>query len=136
MIMIKKNISYHNDIIKIDQKTFKQTPNFKYYFVSKDGEVLSLKRGEPKILKPGFTNTYKFILGKQIGYWLLLTYKGPKPKGKNITVSHLDGNKLNNDLSNLIWETHQDNNIRRIKKIKEIKRIKEINDRYNIEFIF
>ena len=47
---------------------------------------------------------------KQVGCWMLLAFVGsPSDDMVNPNCSHLDGYCLNNNLSNLRWESHGDN---------------------------
>lgn len=43
---------------------------------------------------------------------VLLAFNGPCPQG--MEASHTDGDKCNNELSNLTWESHADNILRKI----------------------
>ncbi len=100
---------------------FKQILRFKDYEISNLGSVKSFKHKQVKILKPGINKNgcrravlYRNgnIYIKDIAYLVLLTFIGPCPKGKE--VSHLNGNPLNDTLENLKWETHEENQYRKI----------------------
>lgn len=89
-----------------------------HYFVEKDGRVLSLRSG--RYLKGGMgTNGRPFVIlsvdsQRALKYRHILvaeTYLGECPPGKE--VSHLDGNILNNHVSNLKYETRAENLARR-----------------------
>jgi hypothetical protein len=71
----------------------------------------------PKTIKPR-KNGYYFVctyLGKKVQYpvhqMVLETFIGVRPPGA--TCSHLDGNPSNNVLTNLAWETHSVNCMRK-----------------------
>ncbi len=48
---------------------------------------------------------------RQAGYWMLLAFVGPRPMG--MECCHNDNSFLNNNLSNLRWDTRQANRIDR-----------------------
>lgn len=98
-----------------------------FYMVSTFGRVKSLERDVPdkrhgkkhlveKILKPGIGTTGYLIVAfcrngkaitKVVHCLVCLAFLGPVPEGKE--VSHLDDNRLNPRLDNLLYETHQEN---------------------------
>ena len=92
----------------------------KGYFVNEQGEVFSNLRGNIKKLKPVMTNRgYGRVsissIRKNISVHRLVAEAYlDKPDGCDI-VEHLDGNKLNNHVSNLKWST-QSENIKRAHK--------------------
>jgi hypothetical protein len=91
------------------------------YDVSDLGNIRSLsyrgvKRKEPLIMKASFNDWGYLQIALFDRRWkkhyrvaslVLLAFVGPRPKGKE--VSHLDGNKTNNKLSNLRYETAREN---------------------------
>lgn len=101
----------------------KPVVGFVGYFVDQTGRVFSARRnGELQLLKP-FLNKYgnsrnymRVTLCKKswrnkkhkfVHIVVLETFVGLKPK--NMQARHLDGNSLNNNLSNLIWGTKTEN---------------------------
>ena len=87
------------------------------YQISNYGRVKSLKFNRELILKPIISDGYRTVgldgvFPVKIGRLVLLTFIGPCPEG--MEVSHLNGNKLDDRLRSLIWETHWDNMQRRI----------------------
>lgn len=84
-----------------------QVSDFSDYFVSKKGDVYSCKNQRFKKLKNRFTNGYICVslckdgkvYSKYVHRLVLETFVGPCPDG--LECCHKDGNKSNNDLSNL-----------------------------------
>ena len=78
------------------------------YYLTSDGQVISLRQTKPKVLKAAVDgHGYKrvTISGKTVRiHRAVAIYFIPNPENKP-TVNHIDGNKLNNDISNLEWAT-------------------------------
>jgi len=101
------------------EEVWKQIPEWDYE-VSSLGQICSLKFGKRKILQLGRKNPRGYSLvglskngslkNFNIGYLVLITFVGKRPKGKE--VSHLNGNKSDNQLCNLKWETPEKNRSR------------------------
>ena len=95
----------------VEMSKIKKVPGFENYSVSNDGRVFS-QRGE---LKPSTSTGYasvKFSNGaeKQNHQVHRLVASLFIPNRKNLEiVNHIDGNKLNNDVSNLEWVTRKGN---------------------------
>jgi len=94
------------------------------YDISNLGRVKSLPRkgASGRILKPSkMDNDYLYVGLRKNGIkkscrvhrLVLIAFRGSSPEGTE--ASHLDGDSINNHLSNLIWESHS-NNLKRAKK--------------------
>jgi hypothetical protein len=87
-------------------------PRYPDHEVSTSGRVFSYRRKQRRGLK-GTIDHYGYrvinLLGKRwkVHTLVLLTFVGPRPKGMG--CRHLDGNRLNNRLSNLSWGTQTQN---------------------------
>jgi hypothetical protein len=86
------------------------------YYVTETGEVFSGKFDKLKKLKPsdnsrGYLQVYLMIDGKQINKSIhRLVGETFIPNPENYPqINHIDGNKLNNHVSNLEWCTGSDN---------------------------
>lgn len=81
-----------------------------FIFVSEDGEVVSLNIAPGRVLKATKSGEYLAIkvAGKtrHIHRLVCETFYGPRP---GMLVRHLDGDRLNNRLSNLAWGTGAEN---------------------------
>lgn len=99
--------------------TWNPVKGFDGYFVSKWGEILSLQRDIPKIMKPLKTKSgHLYVLlysknidsrhSKQYIHRLVLQAWG-RDAEPNEECRHLDGNPENNNIENLCWGSHQQN---------------------------
>ncbi len=87
---------------------------FKHHTINKNGVVINTKTGNIKAIWKGANGYYhvdiqEFNKPKKVALHRLLALQYiPNPEGKR-TVNHIDGNKLNNSLSNLEWATDSEN---------------------------
>ena len=96
---------------------YRTIPGFPDYQVSNLGNVRSLKRKKPRLLKPWTTaQGYKQVrlylntdtsVYLKVHYLVLKTFLGERPEGH--CVRHLDGDRTNNELSNLAYGTSEAN---------------------------
>jgi hypothetical protein len=108
------------------KETWKAIPGWEgRYEISDLGNVRSLsyrgvERKQPLIMKTyicewGYLHILFCSRGEKTHYRIaslvLLAFVGPRPEGKE--VSHLDGVRTNNKLSNLIYETKHENHQRK-----------------------
>ena len=104
------------------EEIWKPAYDFEYlYEISNKARVRNIKTG--KILKPYINDNGYYVLrlvcknGSQksvkLHRLLMLTFVGPDPERP--IVNHINGNKLDLDLSNLEWTTSRENNIHAIK---------------------
>lgn len=107
---------------------FHKTP-YDGYYASKNGEVFSTKTKKclvPKIDKDGYheyaltiQGAVKYVRGHRIIAETFL----PNPENKE-TVNHIDGNKQNNNVTNLEWSTYSENNHHRFDILHCFKPVK------------
>jgi hypothetical protein len=96
-------------------ETWRPIPGFDGYEASNQGRVRSLLRKEPKILAPDKSLPYwKFCLRRNkksahpfLHHLVLNAFRGPCPEG--MEASHLNGDRNDNRLENLIWESRTEN---------------------------
>ena len=87
--------------------------NFKGYTVSSNGTVYSKKDKEEMRtrVRKGYREVYLYVDGKYqwfLMHRLVAIVFLPNPYNKS-EVHHIDENKLNNDVSNLMWVTKSEN---------------------------
>jgi len=91
------------------------------YFASNMGRIVSAKKPIPQLLslnnlRSGYRSITMFQNKKTTSYLvhrlILETFKGSCPDG--MEASHKDGNRLNNRLDNLTWESHRSNMDRKL----------------------
>lgn len=92
-------------------------PGFPDYSVSELGEVLSTRRGKPRVLKPDvdkgghcrvdLTSPDGNAKTCKVHQLVMLSFVGPRPDG--LLVRHLDGNPANNTAANLAYGTYSEN---------------------------
>lgn len=103
-----------NDI-SLPNESWKQLPNFSKYFISNLGRIWSIRKEH--LMSPFKQNSgylqndlindsgksVRFLLHRLVALvWI------PNPNNK-FYVNHIDGNKINNSVSNLEWCTNSEN---------------------------
>jgi hypothetical protein len=96
---------------------WKTYPNDLRYEVSNLGKVRMIGSGKvrkPVVLKNGYASL-AFATPRKLRYVHRMVLETFRPTERiNVEVSHRDGNRLNNVLSNLEWETRLENNRRKV----------------------
>lgn len=109
------------------KEIWKRMPGFREYEISNIGRIRSWKRAHklgkppkfPTLLHPCLDNHgyHKIKLYKNaqyknfaVGECVLFAFRGPRPY--KFEMSHIDGNKANNSLENLLWESRKANSDR------------------------
>ena len=94
---------------------WKVVDGFEGYRICTDGTLLSFKTKRPHVMKGLLSHGYRHVSMRKNGkgYSLSLhrlmleNFVGPCPKG--METRHLNGNPLDNRLSNLEWGTYKEN---------------------------
>ena len=103
-------------------EVWKEIPNFDDYIINNLGKVKSFKKNSERILKPSINNGYYYVNltnnnGKKVNKYIhrmLAELFIPNPNNLP-NVDHIDTKRLNNDLFNLRWCTHSENQFNRNK---------------------
>lgn len=102
-------------VLTYNNTEYIEIPDWEGYYVSIDGKVYSSKTD--KVLKPRMTHDgyiryflYNGNIRRHI-FAHILVYKTYKPQeyNKKLQINHIDGNKLNNHISNLEMCTASEN---------------------------
>jgi len=96
-----------------------EVQGYERYMIYEDGRVWS-KIGKGKFLKPGVNNKGYYYVNLSNDekkqsltiHRLIALHYIPNPENK-AEVDHFDRNPLNNDIENLRWTTHAENNCNR-----------------------
>ncbi len=104
------------------------------YEVSNEGNIRSLKHSRVRVLKFDLCKGYyRVTLSKnntqkryQVNRLVAFIFKKRIP-GKWL-VNHIDGNKLNNNCSNLEWSTSSENELHSYKKLGKINPHRKLTD--------
>lgn len=91
---------------------FREIPGHTAYAINEQGRIINLRTGNA--LKPNNSNGYSRCRlgpkGPTLGIHRCLALAWlPEPSAEKAVVNHIDGNKLNNDISNLEWTTRKEN---------------------------
>lgn len=98
-------------------QTFIPVPDVPYYFVSADGDVLSIRRTVPRLMSKRFRHDGYLFVRLRIGprrfrdfpvhRLVASAFHGSCPIG--MECRHLNGNQADNRASNLAWGTRSEN---------------------------
>ena len=103
------------------EEVWKTVPNYDNYMMSSRGRVKSLnfnRSGKERLLKQSLAKTGYLVFnlckeGKrktfQVHVLVVMTFLGHISCGHKLVVDHIDGNRLNNNLSNLQVITNREN---------------------------
>ncbi|WP_275076859.1 HNH endonuclease [Providencia rettgeri] len=105
----------------IPRARIKHIPGFPGYLASEDGTIYSDRSGSRKKLSMRLHNGYWHVnvntsfkkatkVKKAVHQLVLITFVGAKPSLLHVT-RHIDGDPLNNHLSNLAWGTTKENTL-------------------------
>lgn len=107
-------------MIKEKEEVWKEVPNYENYMVSNRGRVKSLnfnRTGVERLLKQNIVKEYLvttlFKEGRAKPFYthqlVAMVFLNHIPCGHRLVVDHIDGNRLNNNLSNLQVITNREN---------------------------
>ena len=99
-------------------KTFRELTDYAGYYVSREGQVLSLKNNEPRVLKPSFVDGYPRVdvykdqqrYTRRLHLLVASQWLEPKPSSTH-QLNHKDGRRDNANASNLEWVTPSENTL-------------------------
>lgn len=129
------------------KEEFSFIPDFPGYYISRTGRVISVKSGSPVELRSRISNsgylsvTVTDFAGNRtsigIHRLLALAWK-PIYSYYQTEVNHIDGNKLNNNLDNLEWCSHSENEQHKVNNFmtSRARRVKLVNVETKCETIF
>jgi hypothetical protein len=105
-----------NNTFNVDGKELRLFPLNENYGVTIDGDVYSIVRKKwmnKRVTQSGYHEVNVKIESRKSGYcflhrMVLMSWGAMPPEGKN-EVNHIDGNKVNNHVSNLEWNSRSEN---------------------------
>lgn len=98
-----------------------EIPGFPGYRINHQCEVLSMKQGDPKVMKSWVADGYRRIMLRRDGQYvnckiavlMLTTFVEPRPEG--MEACHGPGGGLDDRLSNLRWDTPSENGLDQVR---------------------
>lgn len=112
------------DEIKLALTRATAIPNYRGYFITRDGTVISTRRKNPIVMSQARNRSYLMVglvddaQGRQVMHYvhelILTTYVGPRPTPDH-QCRHLNGKHHDNRLDNLAWGTPKENGQDRVR---------------------
>jgi hypothetical protein len=105
--------------ITADLSKLRPVPGCEGYFINREGEVYCIRKMSVHrsvsdgYMRLGIRKNGK-LFRKALHHLLAITFLPPRKRGQ-ILVRHLDGNQINNAVSNLAWGTHAENSADSVK---------------------
>ena len=100
----------------MENEIWKEIEGYEKYQISSYGRVKSLKNNKESIKKHSISSRgylvvtlFKNNISKTLTVHRLVANTFIENKDNKLTVNHIDGNKLNNNISNLEWVTYSEN---------------------------
>lgn len=127
--MVPKKYSFQI-MYNTEVEHWRPIPGFPEYLVSNEGNIMSIKYGKSRLLRPALHSHGYLAVGlckngkcytKTIHRLVYEAFNGPIPKG--LVINHIDENKVNNNIENLeaITQKENTNHGTGIKRAREVR---------------
>ena len=114
---MSESITVITKYLGISPDEIRPVSDFPGYFITSNGLIVSTKGKGLRVLKPWATNDGHLVTGLSrngkrkrvyLHQTVLEQFSGERPSQSHV-ARHLDGNRINNSISNLEWSTHLQN---------------------------